>query len=45
MFHLVNLPQDKHTLANDAPQLVRIGVVANYLGGDHRYGNEEAVAK
>ena len=29
--HLVNLPQSEHTLANNAPRLVGIGVVANNL--------------
>ena len=35
----------EHTLANNAPRLVGIGVVANDLGGDHKRGDEKAVTR
>ena len=42
-FHLVNLPKGKHTLADDAPGLVGVCVIADDLGGNHKLGDEEAV--
>ena len=42
-FHLVDLPERKHTLANDTPGLVGICVIADDLGGNHKRGDEEAV--
>jgi hypothetical protein len=43
-FHLVNLPERKHTLADDTPGLVGICVIADDLGGNHKCGDEEAVS-
>jgi len=39
-FHLVDLPERKHALADDTPRLVGIRVVANDLGGEHKCGNK-----
>lgn len=39
-FHLVDLPESKHALANDTPRLVGISVVADNLGGKHECGNK-----
>jgi len=39
-FHLVDLPESKHALANDTPRLVGISVVADDLGGKHECGNK-----
>ena len=33
--HLVALPEGEHALADDGPGLVRVGVVADDLEGDH----------
>jgi hypothetical protein len=35
VLHLVDLPELKHMLGNDAPPLVGAHVVANNLGGEH----------
>ena len=43
--HLVDLAEGKHALADDAPGLVGVGVVADDLACDHEGGNEEAVAR
>ena len=43
--HLVNLPQGEYTLANDAPRLVGVSIVANNLGDGHKHGNEKAVTR
>ena len=40
LFHLVGLPECKHALANDTPQLVQISVVADDLGGEYEHGNK-----
>jgi hypothetical protein len=42
--HLVDLPQRKHPLCHDPPGLVRVRIVAYYLGSDHESRNEETVA-
>ena len=42
-FHLVDLPERKHTLADDTPGLVGVCVIADDLGGNHKRGDEEAV--
>jgi hypothetical protein len=39
-FHLVNLPESEHALTHDAPRLVRIRVIADDLGGEHKGGNK-----
>jgi len=39
-YHLINL-QGEHTLANDAPRLVGICIVADNLGGDHECGDKD----
>lgn len=41
--HLVDLPQRKHTLTNDTPGFVRVGVIADDLGSNHERRDEEAV--
>ena len=38
--HLVDLPEGEHTLADDRPRLIRIGVVADHLGSDHERRNK-----
>jgi hypothetical protein len=38
--HLVDLAERKHALANDAPGLVGVRVVTDYLGGQHKSGNK-----
>jgi hypothetical protein len=43
--HLVDLPQSEHTLTNDAPGLVRVGVIADDLGSNHERRDEEAVSR
>ena len=35
-FHLVDLPESEHALTHDTPRLVRIGVIADDLGGEHK---------
>jgi len=40
LFHLVGLPECKHALANNTPQLVQISVVADDLGGEYEHGNK-----
>lgn len=42
--HLIYLLERVEALADDAPGLVRVGIVADHLGGDHECGNEETVA-
>ena len=42
--HLINLPKGKHTLTDDAPGLVRIGIIADDLGSNHKCRDEQAVA-
>jgi hypothetical protein len=41
--HLNHLLQRVEVLADDAPRLVGVGVVADYLGGNHESGDEKAV--
>ena len=43
-FHLVDLPKSKHSLTDDAPGLVGVGVVADDLGCNHKRGDEEAMS-
>jgi hypothetical protein len=38
--HLVDLLERVEVLPDDAPRLVRVGIVADYLGGDHERRNE-----
>lgn len=42
-FHLVDLAEGEHALADDGPGLVGVGVVADDLGGEHESGDEESV--
>ena len=42
--HLVDPPKLEHALADYQPGLVRIGIVADHLGGDHEHRDEETVA-
>lgn len=42
--HLVDLAEGEHTLTDDAPGLVRVGVVADDLGRNHERRDVEAVA-
>jgi len=44
-FHLVGLPECKHALANDTPQLVQISVVADDLGGEYEHRNKYPVSR
>lgn len=44
-FHLVDLAEGEHALANDAPRLVGVGVVADHLAGDHEGREEETVSR
>lgn len=39
-FHLVDLPESKHALADNTPRLVGIRIVTDYLGGEHECGNK-----
>lgn len=39
-FHLVDLPERKHALSNDAPRLVRIRIVTYDLGSKHKCGDK-----
>jgi len=39
-FRLVDLPECGRALANDTLRLVRVGVVADDLGGKHECGNK-----
>jgi hypothetical protein len=39
-FHLVDLPQGEHTLSDDTPRLVGVGVVADHFRGDHKCRNK-----
>jgi hypothetical protein len=41
--HLVDLPKGEHTLTDDTPGLVGVGVIAYDLGGNHKRRDEEAV--
>ena len=41
--HLVNLPKGKHTLTDDTPGLVGVGIIADDLGSNHKCRDEEAV--
>jgi hypothetical protein len=43
--HLVDLAEGEHALADDAPGLVAVRVVADHLAGDHECGQEEAVPR
>ena len=43
--HLVYLLERVEILADDAPRLVGVGVVADNLGGNHKSRDEEAVAR
>jgi hypothetical protein len=45
LFHLVDILERKHTLADNTPGLVGICVIADDLGGDHECGDEEAVPR
>jgi hypothetical protein len=40
---LVDLSESKHTLTNDTPGLVGVGVIADDLGSNHKSRDEEAV--
>jgi hypothetical protein len=42
--HLVDLPERKHPLTDDAPGLVGVGVIAYDLGSNHESRNEQPVA-
>jgi hypothetical protein len=42
--HLVDLPKGKHTLTNNTPGLVGIGVIAYDLGSNHECRDEKAVS-
>ena len=42
--HLVNLPEGKHSLTDDTPGLVGVGVITDDLGSNHEGGDEQAVA-
>lgn len=41
--HLVDLAKGEHSLPDDAPRLVGVGIVAHDLRGDHKCRYEEAV--
>lgn len=43
--HLVDLAQGEHALADDAPRLVRVRVVANNFRGDHKRRDIEPMAR
>lgn len=42
--HLVDLPQMEHILADNAPRLIGVGIIADHLGGNHEGGYEEPMA-
>ena len=44
VFHLVNLPKGKHSLANDTPEFVGVSVIADVLGSNRECRDEKAVA-
>ena len=44
MLHLIDLPQGKHSLTNNTPGLVGVGVITDDLGSNHEGKDEQAVA-
>ena len=42
--HLVDLPEDVHTLTDDTPRLVGVSVIADDLGSNHKGRDEESVS-
>ena len=43
--HLVHLLECEHLLSDDAPTLVRVGVIADDLAGDHEGRDEQPVTR
>ena len=41
--HLVDLPKGKHALTNDTPGLVRVSIIADNLGSNHKCRDEETM--
>ena len=44
VLHPVDLPKSERALADDAPGLVGVGVIADDLGSNHECGDEQTVA-
>jgi hypothetical protein len=42
-FHLVDLTESEHALADDAPRLVAVSVVTDHLAGDHERRQEQTM--
>lgn len=40
LLHLVDFTNGEHTLGNNTPTLVRVGIVAHDLGSDHEGANK-----
>ena len=42
---MIDLPESKHALIDDRPQLVGVGIITNDLGGKHESGYKQSMAR